>query len=212
MRRRLSKVRAWAEAQSRKKQEENPLKILSDSLIYALSQFCANWEDDKKEDKNLKRIKEKAIKDFSGDSTLFEIGCYLYFRIDLWHVKNEMQEFREKTVGFLINQFLTVFSGSLNLKDNEDILQNRLNLYGKLVRECENPQDEIDFYLNQLVIRTANNTVLKIYNFADDFPVIIIGIIEETILKAIIKSFNDVMIPICLKNVEKFYEMLSKDG
>jgi hypothetical protein len=211
----MSKVRAWAEAQKKVNQKGKPIKILSDAIIYGLSKFCSSEEHGKKRKDLIERVSKKVRLGYSSDASLFEIGCYLYFRIDLWHVQNNKREYRETVVSYLIDQFLSVFKDTLNLENIEEILQNRLNLYGKLVRESKNReelQNEIDFYLTQLVIRTADNTSPKIYDFIEDFPVVIVDVFEKIFLEIEIKSFEHTMIPACLKNIENFYKLTSEEN
>lgn len=219
----ISKVRAWAEAQEKRYrnglEKERPIKVLSDSIIRGLSKFCEpkayDKMYDKMPDKERKepyyRLVKKIHLEHSNDASLFEIGCYLYFRIDLWHLQNKKGEYRETVVKYFIDRFLAVFKDVSNLKNIEEILQNRWNLYGRLVRECksrEELQKEIDFYLPELVVRTANNTPPKIYNFIEDFPVTLLDVFEKIFLEMEIHSFDRAMIPACLKNIEKFYELI----
>ena len=211
----ISKVRVWAEAQKKADQKEQTIKILSNAIIYGLSKFCSSKGDSKKKEDIIDQVRKKVFIDYSGDASLFEIGCYLYFRIDLWHVQNNKREYRETVVNYLIDQFLSVFEDALNLKNIEEILQNRLNLYGKLVRESKNReelQNEIDYYLTQLLIRTANNTLPKVHHFIEDFPVVAFDFFEEMCLKIEIKSFEQTMIPACLKSIENFYKLISEEN
>ena len=211
----MSKVRTWAKAQKKASQKEKLIKIISNSIIYGLSTFCSSERDGKEKENIINKARKKVLNKYSGDTSLFEIGCYLYFRIDLWHYRNKMQKYRERVVNYLIDQFLLVFRNSLCLENIEEILQNRLDLYGRLVREIKNSeklQNEIDFYLTQLTILTANNTPPKIYNFIEDFPVIILDAFEETFLKTEIRSFEQIMIPICLKNIVYFYKLTSDNN
>jgi len=219
----ISKVRAWAEAQEKRYrnglEKERPIKVLSDSIIHGLSKFCEPKAYDKMYDKMpdkkrkdpIHRLAKKIYLEYSNDASLFEIGCYLYFRIDLWHLQNKKGEYRETVVKYFIDRFLSVFKDVSNLKDIEEILQNRWNLYGRLVRECksrEELQKEIDFYLPELVVRTANNTQPKIYNFIEEFPVTLLDSVKKWILEMEIHSFDRVMIPTCLENIEKYYEII----
>ncbi|MHA1344344.1 MAG: tetratricopeptide repeat protein [Promethearchaeota archaeon] len=219
----MSKVRAWAEAQEKRYrnglEKERPIKVLSDSIIHGLSKFCEPKAYDKMYDKMpdkkrkdpIYRLAKKIHLEHSNDASLFEIGCYLYFRIDLWHLQNKKGEYRETVVKYFIDRFLSVFKDVSNLKNIEEILQNRWNLYGRLVRECksrEELQKEIDFYLPELVVRTANNTQPKIYNFIEDFPVTLLDSVKKWILEMEIHSFDRVMIPTCLENIEKYYEII----
>jgi hypothetical protein len=210
----MSKVRIWAEAQKKADQKEEPIKILSDATIYGLSRFCISEKDVKKKDDFVYKVAEKVRIDYGGDASLFEVGCYLYFRIDLWHVQNKMQKYRDKVVGYLIKQFLSVFKNSLGLENIEEIFQNRLNLYGKLVREIKDPVDRVErfyFYLTQLLIRTKDNMLPLIYDFKN-FPLFLIGIVEQTCLEIKIRGFEVGMVPACLKCIENFYKLTSEEN
>jgi len=207
----MSKVRAWAEAQKKANQKEKPIKILSNAIIYGLSQFCIPEKDDKEKDGFVNQVVKKVRIDYGGDASLFEVGCYLYFRIDLWHVQNKMRKHRDKVVGYLIKQFLSVFKDSLGLENIEEIFQNRLNLYGKLIRESKDPVDRIHFYLTQLLIRTKDNMSPLVYDFKD-FPVFIIGITEQICLETEITSFEVGIVPACLKSIENFYKLTSENN
>jgi len=211
----MSKVRTWAEAQRKANQKEKPIKILSNAIIYGLSKFCSSDDHSKTREDIVDQISKQVHLDYSSDASLFEIGCYLYFRIDLWHVQSNRAEYRETVVNYLTDQFVLIFKDTLKLENIEEILQNRLDLYGKLVRESKNReelQNEIDFYLTQLVIRTANNVSPKIYKFTEDFPVVIIDAFEETFLKIEIKSFEKGIIPACLKSIDNFYKLTSENN
>lgn len=213
----MSKVRAWAKAQKNSNQEKRPIKILSNAIIYGLSNFCnpekSSMKKEREED-SLNRARKSVLTKYSGDTSLFEIGCYLYFRIDLWHYRNKVQKHREKIVNYLIAQFLLVFNYLLSgyIENDEEILQNRLDLYSRLVRESKNReelQNRITFYLTQLIIRTKNNTRPKVYNFTEGFPLVILDVFEEIYLRLEITSFEIGMIPSCLETIDNFYKLTS---
>ncbi|MFH1187303.1 MAG: hypothetical protein V1688_00395 [bacterium] len=67
--------------------QEKSKKILSDSILYGLSKF---WVRPKETNEFIKKIGDKVHQEYNNNSSLFEIGCYLYFRIDLWHCKTNI--------------------------------------------------------------------------------------------------------------------------
>jgi len=207
----MSKVRSWAEAQKKAIQEEKPIKILSNAIIYGLSNFCSSEKGGREKGNFINKAKKKTLINYSGDASLFEVGCYLYFRIDLWHYRNKMQKYRERVVNDLIDQFLLVFRNSLHLENIEEILQNRLDLYGKLIRENKNPQDEIHFYLTQLISRTRGNMLPEIYDFKD-FPVLVMDAFENIFLETEIMAFEQAMVSACLKSIDNFYKLTSENN
>ena len=207
-----SKVRIWAEKQSQPDQKDQSIiKVLSNSIIYALSRFCSSSNHLDLKDKdgplNEKKIK-KVLAAYSGDATLFEMGCYLYFHIDLWHVQNDKDKYREGVVHrYLFKKFLEIFEDSLRIKNSHLILENRLDLYGDLIR---NKSERIQFYLLQLVIRTSSNTLPVVHDF-NNFHVMIASIFEEIVLSINIASFVREMIPICCKNLKIFYDSMTEE-
>lgn len=204
-----SNVRAWVEMQSQLDQKNQSVIItLSNSIIYGLSSFCSSPDLLEEKGGFLNEESKKILLAYSGDASLFEVGCYLYFRIDLWHIQNDKDKYREGVVyKYLIKKFLEIFEDALKMKNSHLILQNRLDLYGNLIRK---KPERIKFYLLQLVGRTNNNTLPEIHDF-DNFPIMISGIIEEKVLEIEIESFDRAMIPICCKNLKIFYDSMTEE-
>lgn len=76
-----SYVRNWADSKMEelKYSDEITVENLFAGLIYGLATFA---KDDPHRTNNESPI--DITKHYSGDSSLFELGCYLYVRIDLW--------------------------------------------------------------------------------------------------------------------------------
>jgi hypothetical protein len=177
---RRSKVLKWAEARKQPNQNAPPLEILSDSTIYGITRFALPHPNiDGERDPLGERLYEGASKvkiSYSNDSSLFELGCYVYFRVDLWHFRNGYLDLREKVLNFCIDEFISVFQNALGFDYGNKIFLNRIDLYAKLMRE-ENVE-RIDFYLVQLMLRTKNNALPEVYDF-DQFPIVITDCFEE---------------------------------
>lgn len=192
------KVLRWAEAQKESNENFPPIKLLSDATIYAITRFALPPPQEAK-------ITGKVMPAYSNDSSLFELGCYVYFRIDLWNVQNKYEQFREKVLNFCLDGFISVYEDALGFDYANEILQNRLDLYGKLIREGNT--ERIDFYLLQLVIRTKNNVLPEVHNF-EHFPVVITDFYEKMFLKIALKSFEAAILPRILDNFKRVYESL----
>lgn len=201
-----SKVRVWAKEQRETKVNKRPIEYLSDSLIYGLSTFCDPTAPTRKENP-ISEISKKARNQYSGDTCLFEVGCYLYFRLDFWHYKTNIQKGNLTILEFCIKQFLKVFEKAMQVSNINDIYDNRINLYAKIIKESENVLEERHHYLTQLLIRTKNNSLPVIYDFTD-FPLIIIDAVELTFLDIAIKAFELGMIPACIETMQKFYDII----
>lgn len=102
--RQKSYIREWANQSQEEAKNSNDISpwALFGAMMYALSKFFAQEKitDDKKDD--IRKIHKKTIKKYSGDSSLFEIGCYLFFRTDLWLFKNK-PGYRESLSSFMIS-------------------------------------------------------------------------------------------------------------
>lgn len=203
-----SKIRAWAEIQAQiENKDQSVLRTLSNAIIYGLSGF-SNPLKSVEEQTYCDKINNNIQTMYSGDSSLFEIGCYLYFCIDLWHVRNDKEIFRDKIVyGYLIRSFLELIEATLNIKNSHEIFQNRLKLYGDLART---KPYRIRFYLTQLVSRTCNNTLPIVHNF-DTFTINILGFVEDMSLALLVDSFDIFIVPACIKSIEKFYTFMSPE-
>ena len=208
-----SKVLEWAEAQKESNENFPPIKLLSDATIYAITRFALPHPEPAGEmdsmGETLHRGASNVMLSYLNDSSLFELGCYVYFRIDLWHVQNKYNEFRERVLNFCLDEFISVFEDALGFDYANEILQNRLDLYGQLIREGD--LEAIDFYLLQLLMRTRNNTLPKVHNF-DGLPIEIADFFEQTFLKIALKSFEAGILPAILQNFKHIYESESING
>ena len=196
-----SKVLRWAEAQKVANEKFPPIKILSDATIYAITRFVLPLPKQA-------NITGKVMPAYYNDSSLFELGCYVYFRIDLWHVQNKYDELREEVLNFCLDEFISVFEDALDFDYANEILQNRLDLYGRLIRDQD--LNAIDFYLLQLLMRTRNNTLPQVHDF-DHFPIELSGFFEELGLKIAVKAFESGMLPAIFNNFKYIYESMKNN-
>lgn len=207
----VSKVYGWAERETKRLSEEakaddpeSLMKALSVSLIYSftnppISKSCST---------DIGKLFQKTELRYSGDSSLFEVGCYAYFRIDLWHVQKGLEKQRKKILHtFLIPKFIQVFQDFLDADNLHIVFNNRLQLYGHLIRS---EPDRIPFFFTQLILRSADNNKPTIYNFEpSSFPLLFVGINDEFFIHTDFNSFNKIMLPLCFDSISKVYEMLT---
>jgi len=202
-----SYVRNWAY----KKQEE--LKYSNDitpenlfaGMMYGLVTFA-------KDDPRRKKIPEfekvglDICRHFGGDASLFEVGCYLYFRIDMWLFLNK-PNLRKLISTTFIREFNNLFSYALKLKNIPDILAERVDKYGELARNKEDIQ-QYYFFLSQLIARTKDNTEPKHYNFGKE-P-LNLQFFEDTFIKMELISWEKAMMPALIKSLEKYCTLMEK--
>jgi hypothetical protein len=139
---------------------------------------------------------------YGNDSALFEFGCYLYFRTDLWF-RQERPSLHERIVlKEICPSFCALFTQVAGIPNVVDLLKHRVINYHRLATEGADAEVYI-IHLSQLILRTRDNRKPKLnaYEF-DRGPILIVDIIEDTSLKIKLRSWDTVMVP-CLTTMMK---------
>ena len=129
-------------------------------------------------------------------------------RIDLWHYKYKTEKIRDEVVGYLTKQFLILFQDALMVPNINEIMSNRMELYGVLLRE--KGIEEIYDHLLQLVYRTKDGNMPRVYDY-NNFPALIFDALERIMLTAKILSFDEGIVQACLRNVENYYDLIKEN-
>ncbi len=160
-------VRKWAEEQKEKSKNKTTLEPsdLFAALMYSLA-FFGKKDSRRKIDPQLKQAGLDTTEHYSGDASLFELGCYLYFRVDLWLFKKK-SNLRDKLSKLLAKNFCILFSKALNNVDVGKLFNERINKYGEMIRNGEDVE-RYHFYLSQLILRTKDNNSPQGYNFKSE--------------------------------------------
>ena len=190
----------WAEEQRVSREKRSIIQDLSVLTIYGITRFALPATRTRQAG-----FVDKIKPAYSNDSSLFELGCYVYFRIDLWHVQNKCDKFRKDALDFCLDEFVSVFEDALGFDYANEIIQNRLDLYGQLIREGDS--DRINFYLLQLLIRTKNNTLPELHDF-DNYTIVISDFFEKMGLEITVKAFESAMLPEIFNNFKYIYQRL----
>ena len=135
------------------------------------------------------------------------MGCYLYFLVDYWHVKQGHSGEREGVVNFLMNDFLRVFSVTLEPTEGDSILDNRLSLYGEFANS-ESFVESAMFCLEELVLRTAGNTKPSAVEGRNIGPVTL-GLTRTHSTRIAIQEFLIEAVPQVYQELEAFYAGLA---
>ena len=147
----------------------------------------------------------KSREKYRGDSSSFEFGCYAYFSLDLWHHTQERDPIilRDRWVPSFIDVFESCMGVPLN-----DVFYNRMATYTNIVNnEKEEPLKALHFRLEQLLLRTVNDTPPKKYNW-ESFPVALGNFSDDMFLKIEIAGFYKGMLPAMISLVTKVYEFI----
>lgn len=197
-----SYVRVWAEkrrSELRYSDELSPENLFA-AMMYGLSTFGKKYSK-RNMSPDLKKLGMDASEQFSGDGALFELGCYMYFRVDLWLFKNEPSR-RETLSTSFANNFIELFSHALGSKKILMIFDQRISGYGQLVRTGADAE-QYHYHLSQLILRTKDNRPPEDYNF-DSSPVMITGIFEDMGLKIELASWEPGMLPAMIESLKNY--------
>ena len=197
-------VRTWTE---KRKQElrysELSVESLFPVMIYAL---CSFGEKDKKQSTQveLSKLGLDVSENYSGDAALFELGCYMYFRLDLWLFKSKPDR-RENITIFFADNFIRLFAHALNSNEIPSLFDQRIAEYAKLARTSAD-FEQYHYHLSQLIFRTRDNQLPAPYDF-DDEPMIHIEFFENMGVKNALIDFDADMMPILVENLKKYCDL-----
>ncbi len=207
-----SKVAQWIEMQYQKYLVKNPslMQALSFEEIRVITYFIT-WAKVNKSGDRVPELLGKPmlewIAPYQNDATLFELGCHLYFIIDLWHVKHGYKPLRSFVVRYLIRDFIEIFEDSLGIRHADEIFLNRWAYYSGLINRnnLTVPTEEIFFTLSNLIGSTRNNTPPKKHDIGR-MPLSGGDAIDHVFRERDILDFLISAIPISLKFIKRFYE------
>jgi hypothetical protein len=201
-------VRSWVEKRRRELRYSNDLSIenLFVSMMYGLSYFSEKGMRQSIPSK-LKALGLDESEHYSGDAALFELGCYMYFRLDLWLCKHKPHH-REDVSTTFANGFTELFTRALNSKDIPALFDQRLSQYAKLVRTGADIK-EYHYHLSQLILRTRDNQLPTSYDF-ENAPVMITGCFEHLGVDIALAAWEKGMIPASVKNIEYYCDLVEQ--
>ena len=208
-----SYIRKWAiqKEEEAKKSNEISSELLFGAMMYALSAFAQKKNlNEKKDDirKLHKEVFKEASKKYSGDCSLFEIGCYLLFRTDLWLFKNK-PEYRKALFSLFGEKFNGLFSRALKINNVAELLNERIKKYGEMIRKGEKIE-QYHHFLTELIKLTGDDTLPRHYGF-ENSPIILVGLTEEMFLKTELVCFEKFIIPAFLRSLENYFKYIEKN-
>ena len=130
--------------------------------------------------------------EYSNDVTLFEVGCYMIFRVDLW-LFSKNPNHRESISTSLADMFIELFTQALDLDTIPKLFNQRMSGYGQLAR-AKADYDQYSHHLSQLILYIERNKPSEDYSF-DLTPIIIAGIDKSMGLKIEHLSWEQVFMP-----------------
>lgn len=165
------------------------------AFIYGLSTFAKR---DLKEDRSNRGQGAGEDLTASNDSALFELGCYMYFRIDMWLFMTH-PELRKRVSEDFLCRFVDLFTQALDIPNVADLVDQRMKKYGELARSGAEI-GEYHLYLTQLILRTEDNQKPRPYDF-DNEPLIVSA--DQFRVKFEIVSWDAVGTPGLIQDIER---------
>ena len=122
-----------------------------------------------------------------GDSSLFEVGCYFYLRIDLWLLENA-PEHRQSISASLAEQFTALYGKALGRPDIDVLFNERASRYGALLRSGADTA-KLHEQLMQLLPLTQHNAPPLPYDF-EDAPILVNDVFSDWALRVALGGFE----------------------
>lgn len=207
-----SGIRAWAEKQKREskdrslKTREDVLNIFSEAIIWSIADFMGPaYAYGSTKDNEAGRLNKVLVQKFSGDATLFEVGCYSYAKIDYWCCQNNRNDIRELLPRIMQN-FVTVCEREGGVPDVGNVFDQRIEYYGSLIRAGK--FDDLYKYLVKLIYLTENNNMPRLMDH-EPAPIVIHDFFVDTMLTGSVVNFQH-MIMGMIRTCEKMSRMCAK--
>lgn len=182
-------------------------EILFASIIHGLC-FFAKDDPKRKKIPELQKVGLDICENFGNDATLFEVGCYLYFRLDLWLFLNR-PDLRNLISKNFAKEFVKLFTFALNTDNAVGLFNERISMYGNLATKEEGWIKKAHSILSRLVAQTKDNNLPENYQI-DEIPVNI-NSIEDLLIKTELISWEKKIVPILLNNnLKKYCDLLEE--
>jgi len=202
-----SYVRQWAER--RDKELWNTDDASPESLFVAIMWGVSRFGTEKMP-AGLRGMPCDIRAHYSGDATLFEIGCYVFFRIDFWLFANK-PELREEISQTLAREFIQLFTKALRIGNVDQLFEERLDGYAGLVRGGVNLEkfQLMLFYLRELILRTKDNAQPRPYAFDTTEP-LSLDAITNFLVDAVCLTWEEDMIPGLIGSVDTYCNLVQQ--
>ena len=201
-----SYVRAWATRRMAEIVHDDHLSL--ENLFVAWVSSVARFgihEPDPTGDRNTQatEILSEVERHYSGDSSLFEIGCYALFRTDLWVYANYRQH-RVTVFNSFVDQFTRVFRQALPDTAVSDLLAERLENYATSAHQGKDVEDA-RFHLCELIKFTQDNTAPRSWSF-ENGPLMLADAFVDMGIKLNLHIFEEAWFPTIFQMMENYFE------
>ena len=136
---------------------------------------------------------------FSSDAGLFELGCYVYFRLDVWLYQNKPRLRKAIAVSFA-QQFNSLFSTALET-DISKLFDERIAKYEELLKTGTGLK-EYHSYLSHLISRAEGGKLSATCDFTNE-PIKLDGM-SSFLIHSEWLNFEKTMIPAFIESVQNY--------
>ncbi len=194
-----SVVFQWAERRWKhlRRQREFTPEWVFGCLVYSVSRFIEPRPEQgrSEEDRALGPLFEAH---YGNDSALFELGCYAYFRLDLWLFR-ERPGLRQGLSAFLADEFVKLFTEALGVYYVQQLLSERVGRYGEIAN-CGGGPKEYHSYLIQLLLAAKDNRKPRLYG---DVELLVLDIERSFMLTAKLMTWEEFFLPTLTNGLEQ---------
>ena len=207
-----SYVRSWAEKRERELRyskelsKENLMENLFAAVIWGLSSF-GRKDTRRSIPSKYRGLGLDASEHYSGDASLFELGCYMYFRLDLWLCKHKPHH-REHISRTFASGFTKLLTQALNSRDIPALFDQRLSQYAKLLRAGADLKEYHD-HLFLLILCTRDNYPPVPYDSKNE-PMISLSAFEHFGVGIAVAAWEENMIPGLVKSIENYCALVEQ--
>ena len=182
-------------------------EILFASMMHGLCCFAMD-DPRRKKIPEFQKAGLDICKNFGNDASLFEVGCYLYFRLDLWLFLNR-PDLKGLISKNFAKEFVKLFTFALRTDNVVVLFNERVSRYGDIALKEEGWLKKTHSILSRLVAKTKDNNLPKNYKF-EEVP-LNLNTIEDFLIETELISWEKEIVPILLNNnLKKYCDLLEE--
>lgn len=200
-------LKKWVEKREKElsKNDEFRLEYFWVIVLRVATNF-GNISKDNNESKDLPNMEY-----LKSDVVVFEIACYLLYKIDFWLFMNKPE--LQKSISFGIQKYnAELFSSifDMKLKEIGNIINERLDLFGRLVKEKreKNHIENYLFYLEQLILEAKKNDKPKSHGEFENWEFLNLNFLENTFIRIQVSNFEKYIVPSVFKSLNNLCAMI----
>ena len=200
-----SYVRAWAEKRVRdiSSSSEFSVENVFVAMTWLLSTFGKKSMRETIPPEMRGLIVDPSV-DYSGDASLFEVGCYMFSQLECWLDKHKPHQ--AKCIVPFAKQFVELFSQALNSRDILALYQQRLSHYCRIYLLKDPDPEKYYFHLLQLIFRTGENETPTSYDF-EHGSITVVPFTVQTGLRFELMAWEKAVLPSVIKLIEKYCDV-----